>query len=300
MNTMTNISTTSISSSAVLFDLHMGNYSAKKTDKEVGKKIEAENNVKGAKKVGEYKKNLLVDNKQLEEIGKFIAKVRNWNNSHSMPWNDNGLRLLPASFMLEHKTQISEFEIEYWELVELFMSDYQSAISAAAFALGDMFKREEYPSEDVVRSKFSFTYMYSPVPEVGDFRVQVGSIAKAELIEHFEALSNSRVQDALRNVWERMHKVVQHMAERLKESNFDGTREDGKKTKLHGTMITNAQEMVEMLEHLNITKDPNLTDANNSLRRLLMGMDIDELKKDKSAREDTKRKLDDLLSKFDM
>ena len=301
MNSMNidNLSTTSISSSSVLFDLSIGVYSAKKTDKEASEKVSRDNNVKKRRAV-KVQKDILAENPHLDAITKFAALVRKWSNSRSMPWNDNGQRILPVSIMFEHKAQLSEFEKDYWELVRLFMEDYQAAITAAAFSMAGLFKREDYPSEEVVRAKFSFNYLYSPVPEVGDFRVDIGNIAKNELVEHFQSLSNNRVQEALKDVWGRLHSSIQKIADRLTESNFDGTREDNKKTKLHAVMLTNAEETLDLMTHLNVTKDPELTSIADGLRRVIAGTDITELRKDKDARAETKRKLDDLLSKFDM
>lgn len=289
---------TTISSSAVLFDLSIKVFSATVTDAEVADGVAADNNA--SHKAGTYLKNLLAECKELDTIKKFAAMVRTWNKNLTMPWNDNGLRLLPMSLMLDHKAQLTEFERQYWDMVDAFLADYNTHVGAAAFTLGKMFDRSNYPTEHEVRGKFAFNKMYSPVPTAGHWMVDTNNAGLAEVVEHSMHEAHSREARAMQNVWDRMYKIVSHMADKLKESNFDGSRPDGKKTKLHDSMLNNAEDFVGLLDDLNVGKDPRLSEMGNDLRRLLAVTDLGDLKKDAGARVAAKAKLDDILNKFNL
>lgn len=296
-NTISNNATT-ISSSAVLFDLSIKVFSATVTDAEVADGVAADNNA--SHKAGTYLKNLLAECKELDTIKKFAAMVRTWNKNLTMPWNDNGLRLLPMSLMLDHKAQLTEFERQYWDMVDAFLCDYGNHVAAAAFTLGKMFDRSNYPCVTEVRNKFAFNKMYSPVPTAGHWMVDTNNAGLAEVVEHSMHEAHSREARAMQNVWDRMYKIVSHMADKLKESNFDGSRPDGKKTKLHDSMLSNAEDFVGLLDDLNVGKDPRLSEMGNDLRRLLAVTDLGDLKKDAGARVAAKAKLDDILNKFNL
>jgi hypothetical protein len=142
-----------------------------------------------------------------------------------------------------------------------------------------------------LRDKFSFKLVFSPVPEAGDFRVDVGAQALAEIREQYEEALNTRVADAVRGSWDRLHKVLSAMSEKLIET-------DARKC-WHDSFIGNAQEMCTMLTHLNVTKDPVLEQARRDLETAIMGVDIDDVKESEIVRESLKKKVDSILSGYD-
>jgi hypothetical protein len=77
--------------------------------------------------------------------------------------------------------------------------------------------------------------------------------------------------------------------------------EDGnvKKRKFHDTMVTGAMELCELLDMLNVTKDPALTKAARKLEDVLSGVTPKELREEDSTRVLTKQKVDEILSAFD-
>lgn len=294
MNTlnMTALNTTSLYTSAVLVDLNIKLFSAKRKDDDVNAEVAIK---AGAdEKAGSYTKDLLVGNKRLKNVLSKANEARMYNKHLSMSWNDNGIRVLPVSKMMEHKAKLDVFKTEYWELVEEFLANYENDISAAAFSLGTMFKREEYPTLAEVRAKFSFEYMYSPLPQSGDFRVDVGNIQKEELIEHFEHQFKAHVADAMREPWQRLHAALRHMSEKL-------TEDDGKKARIFKTFLSNNEELIDALKALNVVQDPNLAAATREFEDVINSCDLEGLKKDEYLRKDVKAKVDDIIDayKFD-
>jgi hypothetical protein len=64
------------------------------------------------------------------------------------------------------------------------------------------------------------------------------------------------------------------------------------------TLLENAVEMVDMLKHLNITKDPNMEQARQALKSAISNHDLDDLRSSMTARNAVKTQVDAILSKF--
>ena len=97
----------------------------------------------------------------------------------------------------------------------------------------------------------------------------------------------------MKDAWGRLHDCLTHMSERL------GAKDDGTRKIFHGTLLTNAQELVELLSHLNITKDDKLEAARKALAETLLQTDLSTLKESDEVRASTKTRVDAILSKFD-
>ena len=181
-------------------------------------------------------------------------------------------------------------------MVQEFLSNYQNHVEIAknnSEGLGRLFDPADYPSEEEVRSKFGFRLVFSPVPESGDFRLDVPHRELQELKKEYDENFTSRLGEAMREPWDRLHTLLTGMSEKLKEGDED------KKKRYHDTLITNAEDLCSLLTHLNVTKDPDLERARKMLEASLQGADIDTLKESPEAREGMKSKVDQILKQFE-
>jgi hypothetical protein len=113
-------------------------------------------------------------------------------------------------------------------------------------------------------------------------------------MENYEQDFNTRIADAMREPWNKLHKMLTGMSERL--TDIDGPAQE--KKRWHDAFITNAQNMCSMLTHLNITGDPDLETARKQLELTMLGADIDDIKYNPQARETMKTKVDSILEQF--
>lgn len=280
-----------LSTSAMLVELNISSWTARKLDKKVSEEVDANKATKT--RAGNYHKNLLAGSQALEAVIKYHNNVRLWHHRQTLPWNDAGARIITMENFLPYKEQLTECENNFNRLVNNFIVSYPTLISAAAFQLGDLFNRDEYPEPDVIAKKFKFQYVFSPLPSAGDFRVDIGEQAAKELVEQYESNFNARIESAMRDIWDRLHKCLTHMSERLAD-----TDEGGRKM-FHGTLLTNASELVDILQRLNVTRDPKLEAARKDLSKAILGLEIDDLKENPSTRKHVKVQVDEILSKFD-
>ena len=250
-------------------------------------------NDNGAKtKVVNANKNLMAGTGVLENVVKYAANARAWHLSQTLPWTDNGSRLLPMSNFMNYKEQLGKLESNYDALVDKFIVSYPTLVNAAAFQLGNLFDRNEYPHEDALRKKFKFAYSFFPVPTAGDFRIDINEEAKAEIMANCNSAYQDRLNNAMREAWSRLHDCLSRMSERLTD-NADGSRKI-----FRDSLVENGIELADMLKHLNITQDPSLEQARRELESAIGHHSLDSLRDNSNAREAVKLKVDTILSKF--
>ena len=89
----------SISSAAMIVDFNASVWTARKKDRKASDDV---TNMNAADKgVANVTKNLLGDCEELRAVQKFAGNVRNMHYSMTMPWSDNGSRLLTTHAILQ-------------------------------------------------------------------------------------------------------------------------------------------------------------------------------------------------------
>ena len=161
----------SIASSAVLIDLNISVWTARKLDKNVSKEIDINKNT--TIKAGNYNKHILAGADQLEAITKLAGEIRDWHGRQTLPWSDTGTRLLPMTNFFDYKHQLGVYEAEFKSRINTFIHEYPNIVQSMAYKLGALFNREEYPDTNSIATKFNMRYTIMPVPETNDFRVDI-------------------------------------------------------------------------------------------------------------------------------
>lgn len=281
----------SITSSSVLVEMNISVWTANKLDRDTTSKVTTDNHATAD--AGQFRKNLMAGTTARKQIADYAAGCRLWHNTRTLPWADKGARLLPTSLFMDYKQEANVRRDTFNALVDDFCTNYPAMVKVASNYMGDLFDPTDYPSVDEVRSKFGFRLVFSPVPESGDFRLDVAKQELDELKQQYDNSFNDRIADAMRSPWEQLHKTLSSMSAKL-------TEEDSEvKKRWHDTFITNAQDLCGMLTHLNITGDPKLEAARRELETALMGVDIDVIKTSQSVRTEVKDKLDGILKSYD-
>lgn len=274
----------------MLVDLSLSVWTGRKLDKSVSAEVDVSKNTKA--RAGNYHKNLLAGSEKLAEIGKLSSSIRNWSYSQTSPWSDTGTRLLPSSLFFDYKAKLAEYEKMFTDKVTEFLAEYDVLVSKAAFQLGDLFNREDYPEVGKIANKFGMFYTFSPVPEAGDFRVDIGNAGMAELREQYQSAYKTRIEASMKDVWERLHDALSKISER-----FDYQEGETKKI-FRDSLVENVQELTELLKHLNITNDIQLEEMRKKLMRYFGGTHADMFRGDDDMRANTKSAVDEMLKKF--
>lgn len=274
----------SIASSAVLIDLNISIWTARKLDKNVSKEIDINKNT--TIKAGNYNKHILAGSDQLDAITKLANEIRDWHGRQTLPWSDTGTRLLPMTNFFDYKHQLGVYEAEFKSRINTFIQQYPNIIQGMAFKLGKLFDRSEYPDADKIASKFNLRYTIMPVPETNDFRVDIADDIRNEMQEEYQKAYEGRVETAMSDAWSRLHTTLEHMVDRLSG--------DEKKI-FRNSLVDNALELTNLLTRLNVTKDPKLEQARQALEQSLVGVTADDLRESVGARQEILNKVNQIM-----
>ena len=288
----------SIQNSSMLVDLNISAWTGRKQDKKVAEEIDAAKSTKT--NAGNYHKKLLAGTKKLEELQKLVTGIRIWHYTQTLPWSDGGSRLLPMKNFFDYKATLTDYETQFNDAVVDFINEYPTLVSAAAFQLGDLFDPEEYPDVYKLKDKFKFRYVFLPVPEIGDFRVDVNEAHLVELKSQYESFYQNKLTEAMNDAWQRLHECVSKMSEKLANAETPRMTKDGEvHTQIfRDSLVTNAVELCDLLTRLNVTGDMKLEDARKKLEAAVSGVSAKELREDDDLRLDVKAQVDQILSMF--
>ena len=292
MNSPT-INAPSIASSAVLIDLSISCWTGRKLDKRASNDVTAQNNA--AKGVANVHKKLLGDCAELDAVQKFTANARNVHYACTMPWSDTGLRLLPTTQYFKYHQEMTALQSEYQRLVQAFLDAYAWEIQNAQLKLGALFNPDEYPTADSLISKFRFKMNYMPLPDAGDWRVDISNEAKDTLTTQYASFYETQLKEAMGDVWRRAHDAVSKMSERLDY----GTDANATKKVFRDTLVDNMHAVIELMGACNVTNDPQMSDAQRKLELALDGVTPDALREDAYLRVQTKQRVDEVKKIID-
>lgn len=277
----------SISSSAMLVELNISVWTGRKFDKQVSAEIDSQKHT--TTRAGNYNKKLFADEPIFDAIGKFAGNARTFHYYATMPWSDSGLRLLTTKMYFDYQAQITQKQSEFYQLTQKFLDHYDDMIARAHTKLGSLFNPEDYPTKDEVASKFRFSVKYCPVPEVGDFRVDVNNEALQFLQTSYSEYYDEQIKNAYADVWQRTHEALLNMSNKLAGE---------KKQIFRDSLVSNVTEVVDLLDAFNITDDPKMRQARSKIQSALSGITPEALREDDALRLDTKQRVDDLLKEF--
>jgi len=279
----------SLSSMAMLVELRISTWTARKRDNETT--MEINTSKEADQDSGSVYKYLMAGSDHLKKIEKYSAKCRAWNGTQTLPWM-KGIGLLPMENFFKYREQLATMEANFFALVDDFIAEYPRLKNDQAFKLGKWYKADEFPDIETLPRRFKFEYHFLPVPESGDFRVNCEARIKADLQEQYEKMFSDKLAEAMRDPWDRLHTVLTHMADKLTDN------EDGDRKIFRDSIVDNAVELCDLLTRLNVVKDPELEKARRMLEKAVTNTDVKDLRALSSARLELKADVQDILNKF--
>ena len=285
--TISTVSVPSISSSATLVDLSVSQWIGRKLDKRASADVASANYA--SRGVANVHKKLLGDCPELEAISRLVSEARNAHYSMTMPWADNGLRLCTTKAYFKYHEMMTGYRDSFDDLVNTFLEAWDWAVTQSQAKLGDLHNPNDYPSVNSLRSKFSFRLSYMPLPDVGDFRLDINTEAQNDIKAHYETYYTTQLNNAMNDVWKRVYKYLSKMSERL-----DYTSKETKKV-FFDTLVTNVLSMVDLLAICNVTNNTQMEAMRAKLENTLQGVTPDALREDEYLRAETKRSIDEAI-----
>lgn len=285
------MNTTTLSSSALLVSLSLSAYSGSKLDRAVSNEIDSDKNTQT--RAGRYVKNLFADVAQLKAITQHDAQTRALHKIMTMPWSYDGVALLPASLYMDYIDKMNVRKNERAALVSAFVQHYSTIVATQAFKLGDLFNRDEYPDAHEIQYKFGFDLRFSPLPEAGDFRVDIGNEGINQLQTMYAEQQSLALTAAMTELRTRFSAILQRLVTQLRDVD-----EGEKRPRIYESLLGNTRELIDLLPAMNLANDPQLTAARDALLEAIDGVTTDDLKEIDITRREVRDVAQDLLDKW--
>jgi hypothetical protein len=274
-----------LSDKALLVQLSISQWTARKYDKKATEQVASANNA--AVQSGRYNKSLLPMNDFLANVHQKSTLIRKKYYANTLPWGIDGTQILPSANYLSFMTDFRKEKYEWQMVVNSFLSEYMRLKTHARVSLNTLYNEADYPSQDEVASKFDMDMSIMPVPD-GDFRVDVAEEELARITADVERRVVDASQNAMKEAWTRLHDRVQHMAEKL----------DDPKAVFRDTLVENTREICSVLSRLNFTDDPNLEAMRQEVEQSLTKHHPDALRNDPDLRRDKAAEAKAIMAKM--
>lgn len=240
------------------------------------------------KRAGYYRK-FKVDKSDVKEISKVANLARTYHRNMTVPWGHDNYRLIPATLVQKYTRKIKSLKLEFESNVKDLKVKWPSILQASQNRLGPAFNQNEYPNATDVERFYDFEIHFKPIPQDDHFILKVEKDTLDEIKHNLIVEQEKNLQKISNNVWNRLYELVQRMAERLND----------KDPIIYNTLVSNLEELVDILPDLNITNDPKLTEMGTEIKQKLIIFTPGQLRKDKQVRNKTAKEAKDIQKKME-
>lgn len=273
----------SILTKAVLCKVSISMFNPKRTDSKITNEVLHEKNAK--RNAGIWMKNI-IDPKALDPITRLASKSRQVHYKFTLPWGNDAWRILSNKIFLDYQKELTDCKKEFKDQVNIFIANWDTFVEQAKVSLNTMFNPLEYPALNTLRNSFDFAIDFCPLPDDGDFRVELAQNDIDEMKENLNERMKKAQEDATRDLWIRLQQPIACIVEKLSDS----------EAIFRDSLIENVKEIITLIPKINIEDNPLLNSFANECNVLIKDPQL--LRDDKQEREKTALKAQELLEKL--
>lgn len=237
-----------------------------------------------AEKAGRYTKRLLRDCEEFCNARAAFTDIHRYVMKYTLPWMDDGIRLLPSEKYLDFANGLSELKEIALRKVQELADVWDDAVLKDKERLGDMWNPDDYPTKEDMVTMWDVKVAFLPIPAVDDFRVDLSDSDK----NAFESAIKEAEENANTDLLARILAPVAHMVEKLSDP----------KARFHDTLLGNVKDVCTIAKDLNLNNDARITEIVASIEDKLQGVKTDELRQDSLVRFATAEDMKEVQSKL--
>ena len=287
---------TSLATSGILVTVEISAWTGSKQDRAISDEVATAK--KASSEAGRYVKHLLAGDPTHKRLVNHRQTVYNWLRRIAFPWAGDAY-YVPTIRIPQFMQDWQALRVQYDVLLKEFLVNYQTIVSNAAFNQGDMFRREDYPTVEQLKSKFRMNMYTSEVPE-NDFR----NLVSKDLAEDLHNAYSRQTEEIIDRILSEQAKQLITVMESLSHCcdtdvtvDKDGNKKV-KRRKIYDGTVQKALELCNTFKQFNLTENPHLDKAAQSLEKILSDVPLDALRESDSTRQRVKQEVDDILNKF--
>ncbi len=233
----------------------------------------------------------LLDSPELQAIKALDGEVRRYLYDDCLPF-ESGIQLVPLPQIETVDQKLREYAQKRLELVDAFVGAYPRLCEQVATRLRTLYNPNDYPTVDLVRSYFSFTWRYVSFGVPGQLKEISARIFEdeREKAAQMMAEASSEIQQVLRAA---MAEMVAHMRDRLTG------QADGKPQRIRESTVQKLRNFLETFDFRNVTDDRELKEQVEKARQLLGGVTTDAIRNTTDLRARIKDGMAEIAKRLD-
>lgn len=238
----------------------------------------------GLEASGSYVMKRLVDKRLVNDIVAEAKSIRRDIEAATLPWSEEGERLLPAKGLDEFRALLAALSDRYDKVVDLFVADYERAVQSQRKKLGSLYNADDYPAISDVRGRFGLRVQYLPLPTGKEFdAIELPKRVRDELRRGTAQMADAAVRAAERYYMDRLKDVADKIQDQIANQ----------KTKLRRGSYDYMKQLVDAADTMNILENRKLTKAAGLLRESVTDVDPYALRNDARCQSKALRALDE-------
>lgn len=279
---------------AMIASLNISVWTAKKHDKQMSK--ETTDKHKMQPDMARVNKSLL-GKKALAEITNLAVSLRKRFHELTLPWDDNGRRILTSTAYFDLAKEMREGIDKFADEKTKVIGHYPAMQAEAKILLNGGYNEEDYPSLSTIAGKFRIAFNVEPLPMADDFRVSMADTEANLIRKQIEDQANERQKLAMKDIFVRLSEVIGKMAKKLKEYK---PREDDKKAEnsFKDSLLENVQAVLDIIPMLKLTDDADIDSFMAETKKLLR-YDPYTLRDNDNIRKMIAKEASDILSRME-
>ena len=279
----------SIHQKALLVSLSIG--TPPQSRKIRGASEEVELSKKTAKKQASVVSRLFAKD-DLSEILSIAGEARRVFKEKTLPWG-RGVGIIPTNKYFDFLEEMRNLKERFNSERDAILGNFAEVLRNAATVNGDLFDLANYPAYDEMQGTMYMTIDVTPVPDVNEYDKLAGLTEEElnKLKEEAVISVSDRTGAAVKDLFSRLFKTLQHAAERLQPG------EDGTQQTFRDSLLLNIERAIEAAETLNINDDAEIVDLTVEARKAIDGITAAELRTNLTLRGETAAKVEELAKK---
>jgi hypothetical protein len=223
----------------------------------------------------------LLDSPQHQDIKRFDTAVTRWLDTLCFPY-DQAMKVVPLGLVGKVNAKLVQAKAERAVLIEKFVDAYPQLRSEAEKPLGKLYDKNEYPTPETVRARFTMKWEYIT------FAIPPG-LAKVdpELAKQERAAFKAKMQETMDEIRDALRVGLLELVSRLRAS-LEPDIKTGKPKTLTTSSVDKLKDFLELLPDRNISNDSELDQIAAEVKAIMNGCSRDKLKESETLRDQVK------------
>lgn len=226
-------------------------------------------------------------------LGGVNSRLRTAFNSRTLPWEDGGYRVVPASQYSALCDAVAEAGEAFRKVGQDIADRWDDVLAEAKARLNGAFGKLDIPTRDEFIRAQHYGMVSDVVTATADMRIEgLGEATVERIRKQAEANYAERIENAVSGMLADLTNLLTDLVARCNKEKQKGTRYEG--------WAGWAKRTVKFMRPLNLTNDARLTQMLDRVQALAdeVGRDAGSVREDDKARRKVKREAADVLDMF--